>query len=80
MKTNRYDFLQFLSQRENGEVPQENEDLVSLANDLRRAVESSARNEGQSCNGNENVTTLNAIEKFCGQITEYERHRITQKH
>ena len=58
-----YDLLQSISQRENGTMPQENEDLVHIADDIRRAACRSGANESQSSASNINVTNINELEK-----------------
>lgn len=60
---NRYDLLESISQRENGTMPPENEELVRVANVIRRAAESSTTDEGESCYGANNVADLNEQEK-----------------
>lgn len=48
---NRYDILEFISQREDGTMPCENEDLVHVDNVIRRATEGCRENEEQSSSG-----------------------------
>lgn len=47
----RYDILEFISQREDREMPRENENLVHVANVIRRATEGSREDEEQSSPG-----------------------------
>lgn len=61
--TNRYDILEFISQREDGAMPEENTDLVSLANVIRRATADGRGNETQPHTGSFNVADLNEAEK-----------------
>ena len=59
----KYDVLKYLSQRKNGEMPEENEILVSLANNIRRATAYSGADEEESGEGSDNVGELNEREK-----------------
>lgn len=44
----QYDILERLSQREDGTMPPENEDLVRVANDIRRIVLSGGNCEAET--------------------------------
>lgn len=45
---NKYDVLEFISQREDGEMSAENEDLVHIANVIRRATTQCSTDEAES--------------------------------
>lgn len=55
---NRYDILESISQREDGTMPEENADMVHVANVIRRATASCFRNETELRQG---ITTLMSI-------------------
>lgn len=60
----RYDILDTLSQREDREMSSENERVEKIANDIRRAVECCADNEGQYGQGHcDAISALNELEK-----------------
>lgn len=54
----RYDLFEYISQRENGEMPKENERLVSISNVIRNATKDCGGNEGESSSGNDDVNLL----------------------
>ena len=58
---NRYDILKYISQREDGEMPQENERLVSVTDVIRTAIRDCGADEAEY--DSVNVTDLNEREK-----------------
>lgn len=63
----RYDIFQSISQRENGEMPQENESMVSVANYICRTVTDCRGDEAELERGFDNVADLNEAEKRCAE-------------
>lgn len=61
--SNRYDILESISQREDRTMPAENAELVRIANDIRRAVQSGPGNEKESGASTYNVAEINELEK-----------------
>lgn len=59
----RYDIFELISQREDNEMPEENEDLVSVALAISRATSNGGKDEGQSEDGPVNVIHQNEKEK-----------------
>lgn len=51
----RYDIFELISQREDNEMPEENEDLVSVALAISRATSNGGKDEGQPEDGPVNV-------------------------
>lgn len=63
----RYDILQFVSQREDGEMSSENERLVSVADVIRRTSGYGGADEAQACSSSFDVGRLNEREKRCAE-------------
>ncbi len=62
-KIDRYDILEFLSQREDITMLAENAELVHVANVIRRTVAGCREDEAEPCNGSDDAVSLNEQEK-----------------
>ena len=65
---NKYDVLEYISKGESGTLSPENEELVRVANDIRRAISSSRDDEEKCCSGVNNAIEERIAEQYAKVI------------